>query len=127
MNVRLALTLVVLSGCAAAVPVAHHAYVESGGHGHAISRADLHARVERALDGLGLAAETRAEVERVLHEHFRRAVQLVEDLHAGRIDRDAAHAAHDAILASAHAALEPFLSRAQIGQLRDALHPEGCR
>jgi hypothetical protein len=136
MNGRVAVFILVLAGCAAAAPAAHHAlgeghggpaWAHGGGAGDASeAHAAFRAHLGAALDEMGLAAGTRAKVEAVIDAHAAKAMTLMERLHAGEIGRDEAVAEHEAIVASAMDALKPILTPEQIEQLRSALHPE-CR
>lgn len=130
MKLSLAVSLAVLTGCAAAAaPAARHAFHGHGpvGLGHLGSAhadpAAVHARLAAALDDLALAPAVRSQVEDVFRAHHHEAMDLVARLRSGAIDHDAARAEHDAIVAAARADLEPILTQDQIRRLHEALHP----
>jgi Spy/CpxP family protein refolding chaperone len=126
MTRRTALILLLLTGCAAAVPAAHHV---AGAH-RASMHGGLHGpdgfrdRLERELDAMNLPADTRAKVVEVFDAHHAQARALMEKIHSGEIARDAAMEEHEKIVASAEDDLRPVLTSEQIRRLKEALHPE---
>lgn len=136
MNGRVILISLLAAGCAAAVPATHHlsgpdAAWHHGAHGRALGGGGahgperMHARIDAALDALGLAPDVRARTKAILEARFAEAHALIERLHADEIGPDAAHAEHDRILASARRDLATVLTEEQIRKLHEALHPEG--
>jgi hypothetical protein len=136
MTGKFVLITMLAAGCAAAVPVAHdamggsHAALHGGAHasceGAAHGPQAVHARLDGALDALGLAPQSRARAKAIVESHFEEAFALHEKVRSGEIGPDEARAAHDAILASARSELSSVLSADQIRQLEEALHPKGA-
>lgn len=136
MTGKFVLITMLAAGCAAAVPVAHdtfgggHAAMHGGAHGACNGVAHgpdaVRARLDGALDALGLAPQSRARAKAIVESHFDEAFALHEKLSSGEIGHDEALAEHDRILASARSELSSVLTAGQIRELEEALHPKGA-
>lgn len=122
-------------GGAAAVLTAHsvfggdHFAMHHGTHftfsDHERTLDSVRSRVDGALDQLELTPPTRARAKEILESHFDEVGALLEKIHSGKIDHDAAMTEHERILTAAKAEVASVLTPEQIEKLCHALHSQG--